>query len=203
MSGVPFAILRHATTEWNESGRLQGMTDIPLNAAGIALAGSWRLPAPTDGWRRFCSPLLRAHHTAELLRPDAAIATDQRLREMSFGDWEGRSIAQLRAEVGEVFLAAERRGLDFHPPGGESPRMVMARIVDWTADIARAGEPVVAVSHKAAIRALLAAATGWDMLGRAPVKLDWQCLHFFTAHADGRVSLDRPNVPLAAVDAVA
>ena len=55
----------------------------------------------------------------------------------------------------------------------------------------------MAVSHKAAIRALLALATGWDMTGRQPVKLDWKCLHFFTAHGDGKVTLDRPNVPLS------
>jgi len=55
---------------------------------------------------------------------------------------------------------------------------------------------VVAVSHKAAIRALLALATGWDMMDRPPHKLDWRCLHFFTARADGSVAVDRLNVPL-------
>jgi probable phosphoglycerate mutase len=98
--------------------------------------------------------------------------------------------------VGRKFLEAESRGLDFLPPGGESPRMVMQRIADWTAEIARTGLPVVAVSHKAAIRALLALATGWDMTGRQPVKLDWRALHFFAVHDDGRVTLDRPNVAL-------
>ena len=47
--------------------------------------------------------------------------------------------------------------------------------------------PAVAVSHKAAIRALLALATGWNMLGRPPHKLDWRSLHFFAAREDGRV----------------
>jgi ligand-binding SRPBCC domain-containing protein len=35
------------------------------------------------------------------------------------------------------------------------------------------------------------------MTGRQPVKLDWKCLHFFAAHGDGTVTLDRPNVPLS------
>ena len=124
-------------------------------------------------------------------------ARDEGLREMSFGVWEGKSVAQLRAEGGETFAAAERLGLDFHPPGGESPRVAMDRIAGWAREIAECGEPVVAVSHKAAIRALLALATGWDMTGRQPVKLDWKCLHFFIAHGDGKVTLDRPNVPLS------
>jgi probable phosphoglycerate mutase len=194
---VPFAILRHAPTGWNAMGRLQGSTDIPLSPAGEAAARSWTLPAPADGWRRMCSPLQRARRTAELLRPPAPVTVDSRLREMSFGVWEGKSVAQLRAEGGEAFAAAERLGLDFHPPGGESPRIAMARTAGWVQEIARGGQPVVAVSHKAAIRALLALATGWDMTGRQPVKLDWKCLHFFTADGDGKVTLDRPNVPLS------
>jgi broad specificity phosphatase PhoE len=192
---VPFAVLRHAPTIWNAGGRLQGLTDIPLSAEGEAAARTWRLPPPAAGWRRLSSPLLRARRTAELVQPSAPVTVDSRLREMSFGVWEGKSVAQLRAEGGETFAAAERLGLDFHPPGGESPRLTMERLAAWAREIA-VGEPVVAVSHKAAIRALLALATGWDMTGRQPLKLDWRCLHFFSARADGTVTLDRPNVPL-------
>jgi probable phosphoglycerate mutase len=197
MSGVAFAILRHAATAWNESRRLQGMTDVPLSPAGEAAAGEWRLPLPAGGWPRICSPLQRARRTAELLRPAAAVSIDPRLREMSFGLWEGRTIADLRTLIGEPFLEAERRGLDFQPPGGESPRAVIERLSSWAAEIAANGRPTVAVSHKAAIRALLAMATGWDMTGRQPVRLDWSCLHFFTAHGDGRVTMARPNVAMA------
>jgi broad specificity phosphatase PhoE len=192
---VPFAVLRHAPTVWNGEGRLQGITDIPLSVEGEAAARTWHLPSPADGWKRICSPLSRARRTAELVQPSASVTVDSRLREMSFGAWEGKSVAQLRAEGGETFAAAERLGLDFHPPGGESPRMTMERLAAWAREVA-AGEPVVAVTHKAAIRALLALATGWDMTGRQPLKLDWRCLHFFSARADGAVTLDRPNVPM-------
>ena len=164
---VPFAVLRHASTDWNVERRLQGTTDTPLNAAGEADARTWRLPSPADGWKRLSSPLQRARRTAEL-----------------------------RQSVGAAFIAAENKGLDFQPPGGESPRAAMARIGRWTASIAAVGQPVVAVSHKATIRALLALATGWDMMGRPPHKLDWRRLHFFSAHVDGRVTVDRLNVPL-------
>ena len=194
--GVPFALLRHASTGWNEEGRLQGLTDTALSDAGERAAKGWRLPPPADGWCRLSSPLKRALRTAELLQPSAPVSIDSRLREMSFGVWEGHTIAGLRATVGQAFLDAERRGLDFQPPGGESPRATMARLGGWAAGIAEAGEPVVAVSHKAAIRALFALATGWDMTGRPPVKLDWQRLHFFAAHRDGRVTVERLNVPM-------
>ena len=197
MISVPFAVLRHAPTVWNAEKRLQGMSDTPLSAEGEARARTWRLPAPADAWRRVSSPLQRARRTAELLQPGAPVTIDQRLREMSFGIWEGLSIAQLRATIGERFIQAEQRGLDFEPPGGESPRQVMARLGDFTAELARNGRPAVIVAHKAVLRALLALATGWDMTGRQPVKLDWHCLHYFAATPDGRVTLERPNVTLA------
>jgi probable phosphoglycerate mutase len=196
MKSVPIALLRHATTTWNEEGRLQGLTDTGLSVRGEAEARDWRLPGRASGWRRVSSPLARARRTAELLRPAAAVSVDSRLREMSFGAWEGYTLAELRGTVGETFLDAERRGLDFCPPRGESPRIVMVRLSQWLADIARAGDPVVAVSHKAAIRALLALATGWDMTARSPLKLDWRCLHFFAVDSDGTVRVEHMNVPL-------
>lgn len=193
MRAVPFALVRHAPTVWNGEGRLQGLTDTRLSAEGEVAAARWHLPPPADGWKRICSPLQRARRTAELLRPAMPVVVDSRLREMSFGVWEGFTVKELRATGGERFAAAEAAGLDFHPPGGESPRMAMTRLSQWSSTLT---EPVVAVSHKAAIRALLALATGWNMLGRPPHKLDWKCAHFFVAGDEGRVSIDRLNVSL-------
>jgi len=193
MRAVPFALLRHAPTVWNASGRLQGLTDTGLSAEGERAARSWRLPAPADAWKRVSSPLQRARRTAELVRPSLPVTIDSRLREMSFGVWEGFTVTELRAAGGETFAAAEAAGLDFHPPGGESPRMTMVRLSVWSSTLT---EPVVAVSHKAAIRALLALATGWNMLGRPPHKLDWKCAHFLVAQDGGRVAIERLNVPL-------
>jgi broad specificity phosphatase PhoE len=192
MTGIPFAILRHAPTEWNATGRLQGLTDTDLSRDGEEMVRRWRLPPPAADWKRVSSPLRRARRTAELLRPAMPVGTDSALREMSFGTWEGRTLTELRAEGGESFAAAEAAGLDFQPPGGESPRATMVRLAGWTSALR---EPVVAVSHKAAIRALLALATGWNMLGRPPHKLDWRAVHFFVASGDGRVAIDRLNVP--------
>jgi probable phosphoglycerate mutase len=193
MRAVPFALLRHAPTVWNGEGRLQGLTDTCLSPEGEAAARHWRLPAPADGWKRMSSPLQRARRTAELVQPSMPVVIDSSLREMSFGIWEGFTIKELRATGGEAFATAEAAGLDFHPPGGESPRMAMARLSQWSSTLT---EPVVAVSHKAAIRALLALATGWNMLGRPPHKLDWSCAHFFVAHDEERVTIERLNVSL-------
>ena len=193
---TPFAVLRHAATDWNAERRLQGLTDTPLSTAGEAEARRWRLPPPADGWPRISSPLQRARRTAELLQPSAPVTVDSALREMSFGVWEGHTIAELRLKVGDAFIAAEHKGLDFQPPGGESPRATMMRLGRWAAGVAQSGQPVAAVSHKAVLRAVLALATGWDMTGRPPHKLDWHSVHFFMARPDGSIAVDRLNVPL-------
>jgi probable phosphoglycerate mutase len=88
----------------------------------------------------------------------------------------------------------EARGLDFRPPGGESPREVIERIRPWLRDIANAAVPTLAVTHRGVIRAILAEATGWDMRGKPPAKLDWQAVHVFTADPHGRPSVERLNV---------
>jgi len=196
MSGQLFAAMRHAPTDWNARGLLQGLTDTPLSAEGIALARCWRVPAPATSWPRVSSPLVRARHTAELIGPTAPVAIDSRLREMSFGAWEGRTLADLRRDGGEAFFANELRGLDFTPPGGESPRHAMVRVASWLDDHARADAPVLVVAHKAVLRTLLALATGWDMTDKPPVRFQRAAIHLFRALPGGGVSLERANIPM-------
>jgi probable phosphoglycerate mutase len=49
--------------------------------------------------------------------------------------------------------------------------------------------PTLAITHRGVIRVVLAAATGWDMLGKPPVKLDWRAAHFFELDERGRPQL--------------
>jgi probable phosphoglycerate mutase len=144
------------------------------------------------------SPLLRAVATAQRLgavRP----AVEPRLTEMDWGEWEGFTLAELRTRFGPAMAAAEARGLDFRPPGGESPRDVQARLGPLLAEIAAEGRPVVAVTHKGVIRAVLARATGWDMQGKPPARLSWDAAHLFRLAADGSPRVERLNLALAAM----
>lgn len=193
---VRLAFLRHASTAWNEDGRLQGRSDVALSPAGRAEIAAWAFPAELRAWRWASSPLARARETAALLRPDRPPEIAPALVEMSFGAWEGQRLAELRARHGVQFRENEAAGLDFSPPGGESPRAVMRRLAPWIAGVARAGEPTLAIAHKAVIRAVLAMATGWDMTGRAPVRLHWRAVHLFDAHADGSVAIRSLNLLL-------
>ncbi len=192
-------MIRHATTSWNEARRLQGHTDIALNAKGRAEAAGWRLLDEFGDGCWITSPLLRTVQTARALGA-LRFTCEPRLIEMDWGEWEGRTLDELRLNDPELMNEVEARGLDFSAPGGESPRQLQERIAPWLSTIAAAGKPVNAVCHKGVVRALFARAAGWDMLGRPPVKLDWSCAQIFRLTADGTPSLERSNVSLQAKD---
>src|SRR5258708_25778557 len=167
------ARLRDGPTEWSAAPRLQGRRDVPLSRAGRDAVARWRLPPELAGWQWLTSPLRRATETAELLGLVQA-RRESRLIEMGWGAWEGSTLAELD-RIPEAALAERAAaGLEFQPPGGESPRQVQARLMPLLAEIAQAGRPTGAITHKGVIRAVFALASGWDTLGKAPVRLRWQ-----------------------------
>jgi broad specificity phosphatase PhoE len=169
---VRVCLIRHASTAWNEEGLIQGRTDIPLSPAGREQVASWRLPDGFAGARCVTSPLSRARETAALLGfPDPP--SDARLAEMSWGDFEGRRLADLREELGDALADNERLGFDFRPPGGETPREVAARLADFLRDEATAlCDDLLLVAHKGVLRAALVLTLGWDMRDKPPVRYD-------------------------------
>ena len=197
---IQLALIRHGPTDWNGEKRFQGHVDRPLSEDGKRAVAQWRLPSDFvdfDFWR---SPLTRCRQTADLLLPRAP-KIDDRLTEMSFGDWEGQRIADLREKWGEEVAERESWGLDFSAPGGESPRQVQGRVAPLFRDWAAQGQNRLAVCHKGVIRAVYAWARDWPMLGKPPDKLRWDCVHLFDLSLDGRPSVARLNIPLTGGDA--
>ncbi len=171
MIALRLLMLRHGPTSWNLEGRIQGRSDVPLCPAGRDSVRRWRLPDGFADAPALVSPLRRAVETAELLGLTIK-AIEPRLIEMAWGDCEGRTLAALRRAGGPTFAAEEERGLDFRPPGGESPRMVCARLTDLLGDLASSeGSEHVLVTHKGVLRAAIALATGWTMVERPPIRL--------------------------------
>lgn len=126
MSGTPplprVVLARHGETAWSLSGQHTGLTDLPLTAAGEAEA---RMLATRLRPQRFaqvlCSPLQRAVQTCALAGYGARATQDARLIEWHYGDYEGRTSAQIHAERPDWQLF--RDGC----PGGETPGQVAAR----------------------------------------------------------------------------
>src|ERR1044071_2779885 len=110
MPEIPTLVFfRHGETDWNVEGRLQGQRDIPLNALGRKQATHCgeilrdlfvreRIDVTTLDF--ICSPLGRARDTMELARaslglPPKDYRIDERLTEVTFGEWEGYTLAEL------------------------------------------------------------------------------------------------------------
>jgi probable phosphoglycerate mutase len=197
---IPIALIRHGPTDWNAEKRLQGRTDRPLSDEGRSEVSSWRVPADYRAFDWVASPLSRAQQTAELLSLSIG-RLEPAVIEMDWGDWEGRTRAELDQIYGDEVAKRAALGLDLRPHNGESPRDVRARVAEWARTVAAAGRPTGAVCHQGIIRAALSLATGWSMVGKPPAKMDWSSLHLFHAGADGRFEIAELNISLRDGDA--
>jgi broad specificity phosphatase PhoE len=159
--------IRHGETDWNVGGRLQGRRDVLLNARGRAQAAhcggllrdlfarDGRDPADLD---YVSSPLGRARETMELARPALGLGpegyrVEPRLSEISFGEWEGFTIAQLHTHDPQRIAQREHDKWHFLPPGGESYELMSARIREWYESLER---DTVATAHGGTARGLIA-----------------------------------------------
>src|SRR3954467_548319 len=115
-------LARHGETAWSLSGQHTGLTDLPLTEAGERTARRLgeRLAGLTFD-KVFTSPLQRAKRTCELAGFEAVAEVDCDLVEWNYGQYEGRTSAQIRAEHPDWQLF--RDGC----PGGESPQEAAAR----------------------------------------------------------------------------
>ena len=156
-------LVRHGETPWNQDGRYQGRTDIPLADTGLRQVQklSERL-AGLAITRAVASPLKRAFRTAEIIVGTRAlpIATEPRFLEICHGEWEGCLAEDLQAKYPEMF-AKYRAGppADFPAgPGGESFGQVLARA--WAGfEAATTGltdaDTLLVVAHDAVNRVIL------------------------------------------------
>lgn len=155
--------VRHGETDWNAEGRLQGQRDIPLNDLGRVQAEEVgaivaRLEPRFEDLAYWASPLGRARETMEIMRArlglhPSSYRTDERLKELSFGDWEGLTWAEV--ERHSPRLAASRIADKWRtkPPGGENYEDVAVRLSAFAATLER---PSLVVAHGGVGRALMA-----------------------------------------------
>ncbi len=149
-------IMRHGRTDWNDLRKLQGRTDIPLNDAGREMAEAARQEyADVHFDICFCSPLIRARETAEIVLRgrNIPIVPDDRLKEMSFGECEGleNSFGISDCKVNVLFREPEKY-TDL-PEGAESLEELFARTGEFLQEKAdpllAEGKDVLIVGHGA------------------------------------------------------
>lgn len=156
MTGPTIVLWRHGQTDWNAAMRLQGQSDIALNETGLAQAAA-AAPriAELGPTRIISSDLQRASRTAAALGEITGISvqTDPRLRERSFGLWEGMTRSEIEAGWPEAFRAwrqgEEPEGIDADRRRDVGQR-VAACVLETAAEMDDDGVLVV-VAHGAAI----------------------------------------------------
>ena len=152
-----FYLLRHGETEWNAENRLCGRTDVTLSEAGRRQAKSLaeRLkPIPFEAL--YSSPLKRALETARLISESVGLqpVPDERLVELDYGRWEGKTLAEIMESDPKTFCAWDADPAQVAPPGGESGLEAQQRVVSFL-DFLAAKHPqgdVLVVLHKTVCR---------------------------------------------------
>ncbi len=115
-------LARHGETAWSLTGQHTGLTDLPLTSRGERNAASLGKRLTGLNFSNvLCSPLQRARRTCELARFGAVATIDADLVEWNYGDYEGKTSAEILGQRPDWELF--RDGC----PGGESPQQVGAR----------------------------------------------------------------------------
>jgi broad specificity phosphatase PhoE len=160
-SGIYLA--RHGQTAYNLEGRFQGQLPIPLDDTGRAQAADLAERAAAHGFvALWCSPLLRARETADVVARRIGLQPreDPRFMETDAGDWTDRSFAEIQRYAPEQFAAFAAGDPGFAFPGGESFAEQEERVSAALEDVERGELPALVVCHGMVIRAAFARRAG-------------------------------------------
>lgn len=155
MNSTVIHLLRHGETEGG--ARYRGSSDDALSQRGWEQM--WAAVGEV-GWDRIiASPLARCAAFAQALaaRRGIPLEIDERLREMHFGAWEGRTAAELMAEDADALARFWQNPGAYPPPDAEPLRDFQARVLHAWREIIRdhAGQRVLLVSHGGPMRVVL------------------------------------------------
>jgi broad specificity phosphatase PhoE len=156
-------LARHGQTAYNLEGRFQGQQPVPLDDTGREQAAELAERAAGYGFAAlWCSPLLRARETAEIVSASIGLAPreDPRLMETDAGDWTDRSFADVQSEAPELFEEFFTGAPSFAFPGGESFAQQEVRVDAALCDIEARSLPALVVCHGMVIRAALSVRAG-------------------------------------------
>ncbi len=163
-------LIRHGQTDWNLEGRYQGQSDVPLNAAGMAQAEAFAASLCEQQFDAlYTSDLARAYQTAQVIAACTGlpVQADPRLREINQGQWQGRTLEEIKGIYNEG-AQAKRVAIDpvtTRAPGGESVWEVSQRMAQAADDIARRypSGRVLVVGHGLALATLYCQAEGFPL----------------------------------------
>lgn len=174
MQATRIIAIRHGETDWNAATRIQGHTDIALNANGLEQARQLGAAlANEDIDAVYASDLSRAADTAQAIATHhkLTVHTHTGLRERHFGYFEGLTWAAIEAKHPKDALAWRSRDTHFAPAGGESLEALKARVVNTLNELAgkHMGQHIVIAAHGGILDQLYRLANNLDL----QTKRDW------------------------------
>ena len=157
--------VRHGETDANITDRLQGQSDVPLNARGLEqadLVAARLKDEPFDVI--FSSDLSRALVTAEKIASGRPVIPAVELREWNFGRWQGMLLKEILRDYPEEFRLFKSGSPDFEPPEGESAGRFLERAEKFMEMLLRehAGKKILCVSHGGFIKQTLKVVLGFQ-----------------------------------------
>ena len=166
---ITLYFVRHGETDWNAERRYQGQMDIPLNDRGKTQAKRngqiLRQTVPDlSALDLVASPLGRARETMAIMLGELGVSADRlrfddRLRELSYGAWEGKLESELPSLDPAAFAAREKDRFRWRPADGESYADLFARTGEWLKTVER---DTLVASHGGVSRCLRAHVLGFD-----------------------------------------
>lgn len=181
-------LVRHGESTWNAQGRYQGRLDPPLSQRGRAqaqaLASRLQSEPFADGFKVgtiVSSPLERARDTAQACADVLALplGTDERLTEISHGEWEGKLRGQIASRWPEM-LATWRANPDLvRFPGGENLDQVRVRLDSFVRHLPAVGPMLLAVTHDVIVRIAILLAQGKPLSAFNEFQVDNAALNEF------------------------
>jgi probable phosphoglycerate mutase len=156
--------IRHGETHWNVDSRIQGQLDIPLNALGRSQASRLAQALKDEPVRAiYASSLTRAWETAQYLGRALVldVVPELGLRERGFGDFEGKTFAEIQTDLPDQSQLWRTRDPHFSPLGGESLTDLRLRVLEAASRLAaqHPGELIALVGHGGVMDVLYRAAT--------------------------------------------
>lgn len=149
-------LIRHGETEWSAAGRHTGRNDLPLNPEGERQAKRLRERLAGHAFVRvLTSPLRRARDTCALAGCGASAEVEPDLGEWDYGQYEGRTYAEITAEQRDWSLWRDGA------PGGESPAQVAARVDRVLGGLQQRTGDVAVFAHGHVLRVFAARYLGW------------------------------------------
>ena len=156
---VTLWLVRHGETDWNDAGRIQGHTDIPLNETGRRQARNVARRLASQSFAAvYASDLSRARETAEIIAAEHClpVQTDARLRERCHGQLEGYFYQDVRTQHPHLIAALRADPVRTPMPGGESVADTAERMAAAADDLAERhpGRDILVATHGLSLAAL-------------------------------------------------